>query len=264
MLSNVDNSNEPTFRNFTKSIVIERSGRKIGIIGAILKTTDNIANTGDLKFIDEVEAVKEEIEVLKTENRDLNIIILLTHCGLDVDKLIAKNVGNDVDIIVGGHSHTFLYDGENPEIPGKPMGKYPEIVEQDDGHKVLIVQAAAYTKLVGDIVLYFDSEGIIQKHKGNPVYLDEKIVPDEEVEKELIPWKQDVDAQGKRVIGNSKVDLQKGPCSSGECNLGNFITDGFVAEYARTAALDKSSWTHSAIAMTNVGGIRADLLKGGE
>lgn len=177
LLANVDNSEEPEFNKFQKSMMIERNGRKIGIIGVILKTTDNIANTGKLKFSDESETVKAEAELLKQQGA--NIIIVLSHCGLDVDEIIAANAGPDIDIIVGGHSHTFLYTGDHPDIPGKSQGEYPTVVTQQGGHKVLIVQAAAYTKFVGDIVLFFDEAGIIQRWSGNPYYLGADVVPGE-------------------------------------------------------------------------------------
>lgn len=177
LLVNVDNSEEPEFKKFQKSMMIERNGRKIGLIGVILQTTYDIANTGNLIFSDESETVREEAELLKQQGA--NIIVVISHCGLDVDKIIAENAGPDIDIIVGGHSHTFLYTGDHPTIPGTSQGEYPTVVTQQGGHKVLIVQAAAYTKFVGDIVLFFDEAGIIQRWEGNPVYLGADVVPGE-------------------------------------------------------------------------------------
>lgn len=43
-----------------------------------------LASTGKLKFLDEVETVKEEAEKLNAQGVD--IIIVLSHCGLDIDK----------------------------------------------------------------------------------------------------------------------------------------------------------------------------------
>jgi 5'-nucleotidase len=110
VIANVDDSDEPTFQNtYNKSTIIERSGKKIGVIGAILRTTNNIAKTGDLKFTNEADAVREEAAKLKTEG--VNIIIVLSHCGIDRDREIARFGGPDIDIIVGGHSHSFLWTG---------------------------------------------------------------------------------------------------------------------------------------------------------
>lgn len=67
-----------------------------------------IASTGKLKFLDEVETVNDEAQRLK--EKEVDIIIVLSHCGLDVDRIMAVKCPL-IDVIVGGHSHTFLYTG---------------------------------------------------------------------------------------------------------------------------------------------------------
>lgn len=47
-------------------------------------TFQELASTGDLIFTDEVEAVKREAEILNEQGVD--IIIVLSHCGLDIDR----------------------------------------------------------------------------------------------------------------------------------------------------------------------------------
>ncbi len=64
----------------------------------------NIAN---ITFEDEIEAVNREAKRLKEQG--VEIIIAAGHAGYnEVDLQMAAQV-QDVDIIVGGHSHTFLY-----------------------------------------------------------------------------------------------------------------------------------------------------------
>lgn len=67
-----------------------------------------IAKTEKLAFMNEVDSINAEAERLKAQGVD--IIIVLSHCGLNVDRKIAAKCPN-VDLIVGGHSHTFLYSG---------------------------------------------------------------------------------------------------------------------------------------------------------
>lgn len=67
-----------------------------------------IASTGKLKFLDEVETVNDEAQRLKEKGVD--IIIVLSHCGLNIDRIMAAKCPL-IDVIVGGHSHTFLYTG---------------------------------------------------------------------------------------------------------------------------------------------------------
>lgn len=73
------------------------------------KYSQTIANTGAVGFFDEVESLKKETKKLRENG--VNIIIGLGHSGIEMDKVIAREV-EDIDLIVGGHSHTFLYSGK--------------------------------------------------------------------------------------------------------------------------------------------------------
>lgn len=67
-----------------------------------------IASVGRLKIEDEVSTVNAEAKSLRAQGAD--ILIGLSHAGFSEDKRIGKSI--DVDVIVGGHSHTFLYTGK--------------------------------------------------------------------------------------------------------------------------------------------------------
>lgn len=68
-----------------------------------------ISNSGAVEFYDEIESLKKETKKLRDSG--VNIIIGLGHSGIERDQEIAKEV-EDIDLIVGGHSHTFLYTGK--------------------------------------------------------------------------------------------------------------------------------------------------------
>ena len=70
---------------------------------------------GKLKFLDEVESIREEARKLISQG--VKIIIALGHAGFDVDTRIASSV-QEVDIVIGGHSNTFLYTGERKTTGG--------------------------------------------------------------------------------------------------------------------------------------------------
>lgn len=63
---------------------------------------------GNLVFEDEVSALRREVGRLQEEGID--IIIALGHSGIDKDLEIARSVPG-IDVVVGGHSNTFLYSG---------------------------------------------------------------------------------------------------------------------------------------------------------
>lgn len=91
----------------------------------------------------------EEAENLK--KKGVNIIIALGHSGYLVDQEIARDCPL-VDVVIGGHSNTFLYTGEQPDAE-KIDGPYPTVVKQASGKEVPVVQAYAYTKYLGELKL---------------------------------------------------------------------------------------------------------------
>ncbi|XP_055549436.1 apyrase-like [Wyeomyia smithii] len=260
VVSNIDDSGEPSFQGkYQKSVVIERDGRKIGIIGVIHHSTHTLSMTEDLKFLDEVEAINGEVETLKANG--VNIIIVLSHCGIEIDRKIAAQC-EDVDIVVGGHSHTFLYNGTTEGLPESPVDTYPVVVDHINGRKTLIVQASCFTKFIGRITAYFDESGNIVEWEGNPVYLDESIEQDPQIVQELLPWKEQVDVLANRPVGSSRVLLSKDGCRVAECNFGDLVADAFVDYHARHRDSTDDEWTAASIGITNDGGMRTSLQKG--
>lgn len=199
VMTNMDARDEPTLDGkFRKSIILERGGRKIGIMGVVIQNApvstgmasvrkydplyyssisrQEITLTERLHFRNESEAIMEEAVNLKAQGA--NIIVVISHCGYDVDQIIAHNAGSVVDVIVGGHSHSFLYTGSPLPGPDKPQGDYPTVVvHESSGHKVLIVQAGSYAKYVGNLIVYFDKQGNVVKYGGSPKYMSSDVLP---------------------------------------------------------------------------------------
>lgn len=132
-----------------------------------------LSKTGKVRFLNEVDIVRHEADKLDKEGVD--IIVVLSHCGVDVDFEIARGAPK-IDVIVGAHTHTFMYTG-TPPGPDTPEYEYPAVVKHDDGHNVLIVQASSYAKYVGDMTVYFDDLGEAIEWTGQPIFLDHEIQP---------------------------------------------------------------------------------------
>lgn len=94
--------------------MIEIDGLKIGLFGLIGETAVIFAssNVKDVDFADQAEAAEKAVTELKQQGAD--IIIAITHLGVDEDQQLVRNV-EGIDIIIGGHSHTTL---EEPVIEG--------------------------------------------------------------------------------------------------------------------------------------------------
>lgn len=183
-----------------------------------------IASTEDLKFFNEISTAKKYISLLKSQN--VSIIILLTHCGLDRDKEIARNV-DGIDIIVGGHSHTHMYSGRSLGLPDIPTDVYPSVVERG-GQKTLIVHTSGHAKYVGLLRVKFNAAGEVIWWTGNPVFLSNDVEQDAETEKELAKWRVGVGKSLDIPIGNSLSPLLVDTCKVQECTLGNLMVDSMV------------------------------------
>lgn len=64
-----------------------------------------------LKFEDEVTSL--QLQVNKLQTLGVKKIIALGHSGFTVDQDVAKKV-RGVDVVIGGHTNTFLFTGEAP------------------------------------------------------------------------------------------------------------------------------------------------------
>ena len=101
-------------------------------------------------------------------------MIALGHSGYAMDKQIAKEVA-DIDVVVGGHTNTFLSSDHEPPSKEAISGPYPTLITQPGMKRkiVPVVQAYAYTKYLGQVKLTFDDNGDLIKHEGNPILLSQ-------------------------------------------------------------------------------------------
>ncbi|XP_053617425.1 apyrase-like [Plodia interpunctella] len=228
LAANMDTSEEPSLNGLYKPhIVIERKGRKIGIIGLITTATASSSNSHNVIFLDPVETARKEAKLLTDEGVD--IIIVLSHCGLDVDRKIANEVGENIDIIVGGHTHSLLWNGDPPS--GENIsGPYPIIEKsfKNPNHNVVIVTASAFTKYLGNTTVYFDKTGEMVSYDGEPVYLNRSIAEDAEMKSLMQPYTDYVHSLVDEVIGTADADFLGTMCGAKECELGNLIADSFL------------------------------------
>ncbi|XP_058056197.1 apyrase-like [Anopheles bellator] len=259
LVANIDDSLEPKMQGkYQKSVVLARGGRRIGIIGVIHHATDTLSMTERLHFLDEVPAINQEAAAMRELGVD--IVVVLSHCGVTIDQQIARECP-DVDVVVGGHSHTLLHNGNGTDWPDTPTASYPIVVEQPSGRQVLIVQAGSFAKYVGHLVVYFDEQGEVVRWEGDTEFLDESLPKDEAIEQEIQTWRVQVEALAVRPVGSTRVFLSKPDCRTGECNFGNFVADAFVDYYAERAE-SELEWTYASIGITNDGGLRTSLSVG--
>jgi 5'-nucleotidase/UDP-sugar diphosphatase len=230
------------------SVVLDVGGQKIGVIGGITNDTPELASPGPNIAIDEdVKAITAEVEKLKAEG--VNKIVAITHIGyLRERDVIAKIPG--IDVVIGGHSHSLL-----SKTDAKAEGPYPTIVDNPEGSKVPVVQAASYSKYLGEIKVVFDDTGVVKEATGDPIYLDNAVKPDEAVLARIKELGAPIEELKNKEVAEATdaIDGSRDTCRAKECAMGNLIAD---------AILDRTKDQGVTIAIQNGGGIRASIDKG--
>uniref|UniRef100_A0A1L8DPM1 5'-nucleotidase n=2 Tax=Nyssomyia neivai TaxID=330878 RepID=A0A1L8DPM1_9DIPT len=260
LAANLDLSQEPTMASATSlkpSMVFTVAGHKIGIIGYLTPDTKFLSAANKIEYIPEITAINAEAQKLRSDNVD--VIIALGHSGLEKDREIAA-MCPEVDIVIGGHSHTFLYTADQPDRE-VPVDVYPVVVKQSSGKEVPVVQAYAYTKYLGYLKIMVNSTGSIVDWDGQPILLNASIPQDSLVLAALQKYRAGVEEYGSRVVGVSRVilDGDSTTCRFRECNMGNLIADAFVHANAITTPLSETAWTDASVALYQSGGIRAPI-----
>lgn len=240
--------------NLHKSWNLMVGGVNVSIIGYLTPKTSYLARPKPVKFLDEIPVLRNLSKKAKEDGA--KVVIALGHSGFTMDKEIAMNVP-DVDVVVGGHSDTFLYTGMAPDSE-EPESTYPHMVTQPSGKKVPVVQAYGYTKYLGHLVLEFDDQYNLVSATGNPILLDASKPQDLSLVGEIAHWKQNMTVTLDEEVGSSLVDLV-GDCRDRECNLGNFVTDAIVDYHAQTETSHHAGWTNAPISIMNGGAIRTSI-----
>ncbi len=241
LMSNADFSGEELLADkLLKSTVIERSGEKIGLIGLTPQDTDELASPGpNIIFTDPSQAVQGEVD--KLTEMGVNKIIVLSHSGYGVDQKVAANT-TGVDVIVGGHSNTYL---SNTSDRGE--GPYPTMVGN-----TAIVSAYAYGKFLGELNVTFNDAGEIVEAAGEPIIMDAAVAEDAATKARIAEAAAPLDEIRNRVVAEAAeaIDGERGSCRAAECTMGNLIAD---------AMLDRVKDQGVQIAIQNGGGIRASI-----
>ena len=214
---------------------ISRGGIKIGVFG--LSTSENFykwipnvdSKKNDVKILKYTKCnyklVKKEIALLKEDN---DVVIALTHIGVDEDQKLAKKTSG-IDLIIGGHSHTIL--------------KTATLVKDKDGNEVPIVQTGANGNYVGRILLEVEpgKRPVVKKYELVPVLHDGPKDSDmvklvDQAEEKVKKLFSDQHIQLDDEVGKSSVPLI--PALDGPTVYGHFIVDAMRWKSKTHVAMD--------------------------
>ncbi|MBP7469730.1 MAG: metallophosphatase [Flavobacterium sp.] len=133
--------------------IFNKNGIKIGVFGLGIELQGLV----DKKMYKEtvwhnpVETAQDMVRILKKENK-CDLVICLSHLGYKYSKEDSNKISDlklaeltkDIDLIIGGHTHTFL--------------DKPTVVKNSVGKDVLVNQVGCYGINLGRIDFYFDND----------------------------------------------------------------------------------------------------------
>lgn len=143
------------------SYIGDYKGVKYGVVGVApvdMKTRMSHPEEYTDFTIDNMEDTLKDIqtEVDELKSKDIKHIFLLSHVGHLADRAIAENTSG-IDVIIGGHSHTYV----NGIKPGE------NLFLSKDKEPVLITNAEKDGNYYGKADLIFDKNGVLIKASNN-------------------------------------------------------------------------------------------------
>ena len=211
----------------TPSMVFEKNGLRIGVIGWMSRAYYNLVSAANTKGI-HLDTAMASMQALVDELRPkTDLLVALTHEGADDDSVMAMRV-HGLDLIVGGHSHTRL--------------KKPVTV-----NGVVIVQAGANAENLGVLNLTVDHHKLLAADGELRQLWVNGARPKTALTAFIDSLQGCIDAEYAKVIGTLKTDWKRG---DGESGIGDFLADA-----QREAA-------HADVGFMNNGGIRKDVPAG--
>jgi 5'-nucleotidase/UDP-sugar diphosphatase len=168
-------------------------GVRVGVIGLLTADMPTLTTTANWEGCT-VEAPIEAAKRLVPEVRaKCDVVVLLTHVGVEVDAAIAGAVPG-IDLIVGGHSHTELRE---------------PILIANGARKVPVVQASRYGERVGVVDFDWDpASKSVRELKGRLVRIDPSTMPNAADVKQLVDqWQLRTEEKQRDAGGAALTDV---------------------------------------------------------
>lgn len=242
--TNYDVDESPLAGLVVPYVVKEYGGKRVGFMGLDIDPKGMISarNVKGIKYIDVYEAAEHTAWSLR-HNEKADVVVALTHIGYSDkeranDSIIAA-VSTNIDLIIGGHSHTPL----NPADPAS----LPTVIKNAEGRDVVVAQLAWQGTTIGKVDIDLDSKAIFSSVIAIDKRLDDRI--DDGMRQMLSPYSHKVDSLMSIKVCKTTARLE-------EQSLINIFTD-MLMEQGRKLTGEKVD-----LAILNNGGIRNPFPKG--
>lgn len=219
-----------TVKDYT---ILDSGDAKIGVFGILLPQLGEFVEVPDGVVIYENTTAIAESVVKELEDRDVDVIVALTHQYEDEDVRLAESVSG-IDLVIGGHDHLV----------------WNRTVTAPDGGSTLIVHAGKYGEETDSVDLVFDN-GEVTGTSIKRYEITEKMPDDKRITSFIMPYYENYTASLSEPIGKTLVPLDATYDSirRGETNAGDLVTD---AIRRNVPGVD--------IALINSGSIRGDCI----
>lgn len=228
LAANVRQADGTQVAGMKDTVVLERGGVRIGVIGAALESTPLVSSPGDLKFSSIPDTIKAQAKALRDGGADF--IVALVHADRTTDLQLFDSKA--VDLILTGHDHDLrvVYDGKIAMIESGEDAEYVTAVDVSmnlkvDGAKRTLTWQPEFRII--DTATVTPDPDLLAKVKGYEANLSKELdVP----------------------VGTLAVEFDSRTASvrSQETAIGNLIADALRAA------------TGAQVAITNGGGIRGN------
>ena len=166
IVSNYDFSNTNMHDKYLKYKVFNKGGIKVGVFGIGIELDELVPKNlyGNTLYQNPIEKANYYSNYLKV-SLGCDLVICLSHLGFKYntkkisDKVLACQT-NNIDLIIGGHTHTFL---------NKPV-----IVKNMDKKNVQIAQVGWAGINIGRIDYFFNQKSCVKKVRGGSIFIKSK------------------------------------------------------------------------------------------
>lgn len=206
--------------------IYKTGGVRVGVIGITTEELGGLVSREKREVLTITTGVETVERLLPEVDEKSDLIVLLSHEGVWIDREIARRT-EGIDMIVGGHSHTRLNEGE--WVNG-----------------VLIVQAGSSGRYLGRADLVVEDDAIAEAEcRLVPVVADSTAIGSPKMAALVDRFEKMIDEKYDVVIAEAKSDL--GRCYYCESDLGNWLADRL------------REITGTDVAVINSGGIRKGI-----
>ncbi len=188
---------------------------------------------------DPIQAARRVVSELEDE---ADILICVSHCGNEVDEDLARAVP-EIDLIVGGHSHSRLPSGE--------MVWRSEDLLENDVNGTIIVQAHQWGGELGRVDLRFarrpDGTWAVDRYRARLIPITDAIAPDPGVAEIVDRYWSPIASRYGEVVARAGGDFSSRGDDRAEYHL---VADAIREEMGAQIELE------------NLGGVRSPLVEG--